>query len=833
MKPILPLLLLLAASTAATWAADGDRTVLADQGQAKLAIVLPANASERTQATGQTLADYLQRISGAEFTVARDGAGIQLKLAETPPANTYEREAYRLVSTGSGLILEGASELALEHATWDLLYRLGHRQFFPGATWEVIPKSPTLAIAVNAQESPDYASRRIWYGYGPWDYAAEPYRQWCVRNRAVEGIELRTGHAYGALIRSQQAAFDAHPEYYALLKGKRNIDGEAKLCIGNPEVLQVAVAYSKDYFAKNPDAECVSVDPSDGGGWCECELCAKIGSVSDRALLLANTVAEANPGKFVGMYAYSYHSPPPSFDVHPNVIISTATAFIKGGSTVDDLIDGWVAKKAKIGIREYYSVHTWDRDLPGAARGSRLDYLAESIPHFHGKGARFLSAESSDNWGCNGLGYYFAARMLWDVEEAKRKDEIVADFLEKAFGPAQEPMKQFYAVIDGGNEKARLLPSDQLGRMFAALKEARALAKDDPAVLARLDDLALYGHYVHLFHAYQDASGPARQSAFEELIRHGYRMRGTMMIHAKGLYRDLAARDKSVSIPEAAAWTKPEPENPWKSSAPFSKADVDGFVAMGIQQHPLKNLDFEPREFATELVSASKIAPGLTAKSPGSGNQSRGARSWFTQVESAPAEISLNITGGMIAHYRDRGNVKVQAWKIGGPSATGEIETLTAEDASVPPDGQERTVKLKIAEAGTYRIDVDDGRDSTKVTWPDAQPMTWRMTMEDVPNTMFSGRWTLYFYVPEGTPRVGFYLDTQAGSLDGPDGKSLLSLSGQKGEFVSVAVPEDAGGKLWRFSNVAGKAALMNVPPYLALRPEQLLLPIDAGAKPK
>ncbi len=29
-----------------------------------------------------------------------------------------------------------------------------------------------------------------------------------------------------------------------------------------------------------------------------------------------------------------------------------------------------------------------------------------------------MSAESSDNWGPNGLGYYPAARMLWDVDEA-------------------------------------------------------------------------------------------------------------------------------------------------------------------------------------------------------------------------------------------------------------------------------------------------------------------------------------------------------------------------------------------------------------------------------
>ena len=40
-----------------------------------------------------------------------------------------------------------------------------------------------------------------------------------------------------------------------------------------------------------------------------------VGSVSDRALTLANEVAAAvhakYPGRLVGMYAYSEHSPPP------------------------------------------------------------------------------------------------------------------------------------------------------------------------------------------------------------------------------------------------------------------------------------------------------------------------------------------------------------------------------------------------------------------------------------------------------------------------------------------------------------------------------------------
>ena len=110
-----------------------------------------------------------------------------------------EREHYTIRSSDGGLVLRGVTELALEHAMWDLLHRLGYRQFFPGKNWEVIPKIDPLSIAVDADESPDYANRRIWYGYGLWEHNREVYPDWEAKNRMGGGFTLNTGHAYGRL----------------------------------------------------------------------------------------------------------------------------------------------------------------------------------------------------------------------------------------------------------------------------------------------------------------------------------------------------------------------------------------------------------------------------------------------------------------------------------------------------------------------------------------------------------------------------------------------------------------------------------------------------------
>ena len=823
-----------AGQSAGSDAPSPTRVSLAVNGKPLETIVTGEGATDRTREAATTLARYLSRITGAEFKVSTgDGSrGLAIGLpgdfpklpltrrwAEPEPR---EREDYLLRTHAQGVYLLGATELAVEHAAWDFLYRLGYRQFFPGDRWEILPQSPELAVALDVEESPDYLARRIWYGFGAWDYNAQPYRDWCARNRATSGIELKTGHAYGGIIRALQTKFDQHPEFYALVDGKRNVSGQAKLCIGNPDVRKLVVEFAAGQFDRDPASDSISMDPSDGGGWCECDRCAELGSITDRALLLANQVAAAvtgkYPGKLIGMYAYNYHSPPPSIKPHPQVVVSVATAFLKGGLTLDEIIDGWSKRGTTLGIREYYSVNTWDRDMPAATRGSNLDYLKRTIPEFHDRGACFMSAESSDNWGPNGLGYYLAARILWDVDEAQRLDELIGDFLSRSFGPAQEPMAEFYRQLDGS--RPHLVFNDQLGRMFRALQRAGSLA-DTPEIRGRIDDLGLYARYVDLYHRYAISEEESRQAAFERLIRHAYRMRGTMLIHTKALYRDLVRRDKSVSIPPGAEWNVPEEKNPWKSSEPFSEDESASFLDEGIERYPLTKLDFKPVEYSGDLVTASKL--NLPEVDPGELGPGRHEQTFFTFVEESPRAIELHITGGLIAHYRNRGNVRVELWKVRGASQTGERETLVAQDHSVGPDGTERTVKLTARETGLYKIVVRDGGDRTRVTWPAGRRMTVTSSVDTPMNAHYTS-WMLYFYVPKDTEVIGLHGGGH-GEIHDSAGRPVFWLNGREPNFYSVAVPEGQDGKLWRIRYGRGPVRLLTVPPCFARSAEELLLP--------
>ncbi|MCM8825126.1 MAG: DUF4838 domain-containing protein [Candidatus Omnitrophica bacterium] len=804
-----------------------ERFQIAKAGQSLTDIVISESATERTKQAAQDLADYLGKIANCKFKVitgdGKKGIAVGrfedfplLGMKEKPdPKDMKKRELYVLRSHKNGIYVIGATDTAVEDGVWDFLYLLGYRQFFPPEKWEYVPKQQDLSITIDKVELPDYYARRIWYGYGSWPENNKLYNLWCKKNRAVVSIALNTGHAYDHIISRNKAEFDKHPEYLGLVGGERK---SSKFCISNPGLRKLVVDYAIRTFEQNPELDSISMDPSDGGSWCECEECAKMGSISDRALTLANEVAEAISKKFgdkyVGMYAYNFHSPPPNIRVHPNVIISVATAFIKGGYTVEQLMDGWAKKGAKIGIREYYGVNVWDRDLPGSPKASGAKSLAKSIADFHSKGARFLSAESSDNWGPNGLGYYVAARVLWDVDEAKKVDELKKDFFEKMFGPAKDKMEEFYNLIDRDNKP--LLTEDLIGRMYRTLAEAKKKAQD-PLIQSRINDLVLYTRYVELFKRYSAQSGEARQKAFEDVIKFAYRIKDTCMVHSLALYRDLPGRDKSVNVPDDAKWNVPEGKNPWKSKEPFSEEEIKKIIEDGIAGNKL--VDFKPLSFSMKLVPSSRLTNAVDKPQDNPIFSTRGKNLYYIWIEKEPAEIKLKVTGGLI--YNDRGDVSILLYP-----AEQEFSTFI-DSASVKPDKQEYLITLKTKYQGLHWIEVSDRMAGTKVEFLDKTPLTIFTSLDQQPH--FTGRWNFVFYVPKGTKLIGGYA-TGLGAVLNSSGKKVYSFPGTQ-TYFSIPVEQGEDGKIWKIEQATGACVLMTVPSCFARNPWELMLPEEIVVK--
>lgn len=808
-------------------------TELARDQRPLLPVVIAVQASAATRATAAELAQYLNRISGAEFRV-ETGDGSQGIVVGQPPdfdklpfavqfgSGLFQREDYLLRSHAQGLYLLGASDLAVSHAVWDLLFRLGYRQFFPGPTWEVIPSVPHLKIAIEDRQSPSFYARRIWYNWGLWGYNDEPYRQWCQRNRAVKGFDLNSGHSYEGIIAANRGEFDQHPEYFALVGGQRKSGGgDLKLCISNPGLRQLVTAHAVRFFRDHPRSDSISMDPSDGGGWCECDDCGRVGSVSDRVVTLANAVAEAINGlglgdKYVGMYAYNQHSAPPRVRVHSRVIPSATTAFIGGGYTFDQVVEGWQAQGATLGVYDYLSVVDWDWNLPRGGAASRPSYLAKFLPRIHQQGIRFYDAESGDCWGPCGLGYYVASRVLWDIREAQQLDALIADFLEKAFGAAQDPMREFYRLIN--EDVQRRPPSDLVGRMYRQLDAARR-ATADPKILERIDHLILYTRHAELYYAYANRSG-----SVDDVARHAYRIRKTMMVHSYGLWCRLISQQAAL-----------DSEHPLKNDQPFAAAEIAGILAEGIARNLPVDPGFAGVEFSRELVPAAQRLGFPPVPSGSFPTEPQDHQQYFVWIPEGTRTLDLKIAVQ-----------KVWANRMPKISLYSPLEVTlqaVASDESYQPDGREYGVRLPTSYAGLHRVETLDGGDFTRIRWPAKMPVTIESGIETPGVTShFRGAWTMYFYVPKGTKLVGGWASRIAnwaprisGKLLDADGREVLDFGKVEEGWFQAPVPEGQDGRLWKFESSQGQRLLMTVPPYLARSAEELLLPrdvVEADSKP-
>ncbi|MBA3700000.1 MAG: DUF4838 domain-containing protein [Planctomycetes bacterium] len=806
-------------------AADPPTCVLAHGGKAALPIVVAPSASPAVRASAQELAAMLTRLGAGGITV-EDGNGSRGIVIGRPvdfPAlskqitftkDPFKREDYVLHSRADGVWLLGASDLAVSHAVWDLLHRLGVRQYFPGATWEVVPPAGDLRIAVDVTEHPAFAARRIWYNWGLWGYNDEPYRQWCVRNRMAQGFALESGHAYEAIIAANRAAFDAHPEYLALVGGERKLRGDVKFCIANPGLRALVVEHALKHLRAHPQADSISLDPSDGDQWCECDECKKFPTIADRVVTLANAVGDAIDrsensdlgDRRIGMYAYNRHTGPPTIRVHPRIIASATTAFIGGGLTHDQVLAGWQKQGATMGVYDYLSVVDWDWNLPHGGKGGRLLQIAADLPRYHQLGARFYDAESGDCWGPCGLGYWLTSRMVWDLKECARTEALTEDFLTHAFPGAIEPMRAFYQLINFDGQ--RRSSGDLLGRMYRHLDAARR-ATTDVAVRRRIDDLVLYTRHVELYTATADGRGSR-----DDVVRHDWRMRTSMMVHSYGLWCRLLNQQAAL-----------DPKHPLKDSTPFSETEISGFISNGITAYQPVDPGFTQVIFSTTLVPAAeqlKFNTVPAGRFPDAPQDQQRWWLWLPQAGGLDAEVTV--------HKRWANRVPKQSmW-----AAASVHPDPVAVDESQKPDGQPRKLVLRSPHIGLHRLETLDGGDHTVITWPKI-PLTIESGI-DTPGVTshMRGGWTLSFYVPKGTKLVGGWASRIAnwappvsGRLLDGGGNVALDFTGRGDGWFTVPVPVGQDGKLWTFVDTQGQRLLMTVPPYLARSGEELLLPVE------
>lgn len=453
--------------------------VLAEGGQSTYSIYLSQDASPSEEHGAQELQRFLQEISGARLPIlsgVRQPAGNLVLVGQSDrvgqlemniPFQSLGAEGYALKTSGNHLVIAGGRQRGTMYGVYGLLEKLGCRWFTPEVSR--IPKMPAVTLApLDEIGRPSFE-----YRYPFFTECMD--RDWAARNRmnGMPALDESTGgkveyypfvHTFYLLIPPQRY-FKEHPEYFALVDGKRRAE-RAQLCLTNPNVLRISIATVLGWIRDHPEATLFSVSQNDSQGWCECVHCQQVeqeegGAHSGPILRFVNAiaavVAKKYPDKLIDTLAYQYsQSPPAKIRPLPNVRIrlcpiSACQAHPYATCRYDAYIMKDLRGWARITGPQLYVWHYVTNFSHTLRPFPDLDELAADIPMYqrHGVVGLFMEGFVAKGGGAADaeLKSYLMARLLWDTHADAQL--TMNEFLAAYYGNAAPALRKYHDLLEG------------------------------------------------------------------------------------------------------------------------------------------------------------------------------------------------------------------------------------------------------------------------------------------------------------------------------------------------------------------------------------------------
>lgn len=307
-----------------------------------------------------------------------------------------------------------------------------------------------------------------------------------------------TVHAYDLLIPVEKY-FDSHPEYFALLGGKRSHRG-AQLCLSNMDMRK---AFAKELLAQikqRPHIGVFGFPPKDGYGHCECEKCLTLDRPQDRKEGLVNgriadfvkdicaRMDKTAPGVMLGHYSYSNFADfiellpaPPK-----NLLVSVTQFHCHKHGIADPACPKNARNHARLKHIRSKVEHVYIYDyfsykigrMPGPFFRSVVEdfklYKALKLDGWLSE----ASAHTAVSWESQWMNFYLAAKLLWST--ATTPDAALEEICSIRYGKAAKVMFKYWKAL----EKAMM---DMPGCMEKNPEDFTALFS--PALYKELDAL--------------------------------------------------------------------------------------------------------------------------------------------------------------------------------------------------------------------------------------------------------------------------------------------------------------------------------------------------------
>ncbi|MBP5639672.1 MAG: DUF4838 domain-containing protein [Victivallales bacterium] len=520
---------------------------ISNQGQSDYVIVLPDNPASVLQTAANELASHLKDVTGATYQIVQEKdrpdnrpafiigpVKSSASVFKDPTFSNARPDEIAIKFKGKDIFLNGQMPRGPLYATFTFL------EDYVGICWwtpeeRTIPSLPSLTVSAKDLEyAPKLISRETFYRGSD----SPKFAPFLKCNGHFANIPEEYGghrsiigwcHTFYQILPPKKY-FDAHPEWYSEIDGKRQ-NGRYQLCLTNEEMRKEFVKVALELIRKKPEAGMISISQNDWHGRCECPKCKAIeeaeGSPSGLLVRFVNAVAadiaKEYPNFLMETLAYQYTRKAPKI-TRPasNVVIRLCSIEMNFAQSLETGpsnqsfrkdIEEWSAIAPNLFIWNYVTNFS-NYLIPHP----NYRNLANDIRFFVKHNAIGLF-EQGDRGSSVGdfvrLRQWVIAHLQWNPDLDEKK--LVNKFLEGYYGPAGKHLLNYINFLCDAVEKANInltcfirnvdgwLSPSQVEEAAKIYAEAEKAVQDNPVLAKRVRRERLTLDHVMLLNAKEHA----------------------------------------------------------------------------------------------------------------------------------------------------------------------------------------------------------------------------------------------------------------------------------------------------------------------------------------
>ena len=378
-------------------------------------------------------------------------------------------DGFLIKTLDEDILITGKTSRGTLYGVYEFLRRFVGFRAFTKDIEKVDSLDELIVPELYVTEKPDFEYRDAYFRYA-FDGA------FCAKNRlntTLGDISAEKGgnfkfynchHSFHDLV-SEELYFESHPEYFALVDGKRSAK---QLCLTNPDVLEISTATVKRWMREHPECRVFSVAQNDVEVYCDCQECRRVhereGSPAGSVILFVNEIAkraeEERAGTLIHTFAYQYSRKAPKYArPRENVIVRLCNIECEWQEPFEAVAlrepDGKSAEFLE-NIREWSEIcqrlYVWDYavNFSNYLQPFPCFYsMAENIRYYKRHNVKGILQEGNFSYGggaaLDDLKSYLISQLLWNADTDEQK--VIDEFCEHVYGRGAPYVKEYIKLM--------------------------------------------------------------------------------------------------------------------------------------------------------------------------------------------------------------------------------------------------------------------------------------------------------------------------------------------------------------------------------------------------